>query len=354
MRTLAKERMPARPPIFDYGKESAFARDLIAVRSVSGDNGPITLPVVRFWGPSARKEHVGDRVQVFIDGKPRAELRMGEAGVPVFAQTQIFAWDLQTLAPHAVEDASVSALHVRFEHVCPELAEARDSPARFAECTLFVWNHDDDVVVSDVDGTITLSDVGGHLNTTLLQKVGYSPNTYAHPGVCALFSFIREKFHCRFLYLTARPLNLCVETRNYLRGLKQDDKVLPLGPCVTDATSYYGSLKREVVDKSSHLFKAEFLAEELRDCFSKAGRTLIEKPVFMAGFGNKDTDAMAYRAAGVHPVLTFIIDKRSVVTAGAGYASELSSYDDPNLLNWIQEMMNLFQNGKLPATPRQD
>ena len=343
----ASERVPSRPLLLDYGKESGFARDLIAIRSRDGTTGTVTKPVVRFYGASARKEYAGERIQVFVDGRPRCELRLGADGM-VMEANGLYEWDLKSLAPHAVTDKSVHALHVRYEHVAAGVLPT----VRFAECLLFVWNFDDVVVVSDVDGTITRSDVKGHLNTTLLIKAGYAPNSYAHPGICALFSHLaKECFPCRFVYLTARPLDLCVETRTYLRGLKQDGKVLPLGPCITDATTYYGSLKREVIEKTSHLFKAKFLTEDLMRCFDLAGRDIVERPVFMAGFGNKDTDGAAYRMAGVHPVLTFIIDSRSVLTAGAGYASKLLSYDDPNLLSWLSDMTKLFRNGKLPPVP---
>lgn len=37
---------------------------------------------------------------------------------------------------------------------------------------LFVWGAADIVAVSDVDGTVTKSDIGGMLNTTILQKAG--------------------------------------------------------------------------------------------------------------------------------------------------------------------------------------
>ena len=80
MRKLALDRMPQRPGLFDYGKESGFARDLIAVRSVNGKFGPVTMPVVRFWGSSARRDHIGDIVTMFVDGRARAELRMGAGG----------------------------------------------------------------------------------------------------------------------------------------------------------------------------------------------------------------------------------------------------------------------------------
>lgn len=63
---------------------------------------------------------------------------------------------------------------------------------------IFLWNHDDLVVISDIDGTITKSDALGHL----FNMVG---KDWTHPGVAKLYSDISRNGY-RMLYLTSRAI----------------------------------------------------------------------------------------------------------------------------------------------------
>lgn len=66
------------------------------------------------------------------------------------------------------------------------------------KCYLFRWKHNDKVVISDIDGTITKSDVLGHI----LPMVG---RDWAQIGVAQLFSKIEENGY-KLLYLSARAI----------------------------------------------------------------------------------------------------------------------------------------------------
>jgi phosphatidate phosphatase PAH1 len=105
-----------------------------------------------------------------------------------------------------------------------------------------------------------------------------------------------------------------------------------------------------VIDRTSHLFKTEMLLE-LQSCFTELSRDCQKLPVFVAGFGNKDTDAIAYEAAGIPKVTIFIVDTRSNIRVGAGYNDIIRSYEDPNMVDWIFEMVTLIKDGKLPKPP---
>ena len=72
-------------------------------------------------------------------------------------------------------------------------------------------------MISDVDGTITKSDVLGHL----MPRVGYD---WAHLGVTSLYSRITSNGY-QMLYLTARGIGMAGTTRDYLASVQQD--VLP-------------------------------------------------------------------------------------------------------------------------------
>jgi len=337
-RCVVKNERARAPLGFDYGRVDGYARDVVAVRSLDGTRAPCTMPVARFNGSSAAR--IGERVQVYVDGRASFEMRLGAGGAVIGLLDG--SVDLADLAPHVLKQER-SAFRLRYEHNCGE-------EMVYCESTLWVWRANDVVVVSDVDGTVTKSDVRGHWNTTVRQKIGLVHRGYAHEGLCALFDHIVASYTCRMLYLTARPLDLSVETRGYLETLEQGGRLLPSGPVVTDSTTYYGSLKREVLDKTSHLFKTDYLLG-VKSLFARAGRDVARSPVFMIAFGNKDTDALAYEAVGVPKVLTFLIDARSVVRCRSGYAREVDRYDDAGMMAWIDEMTSLFLRGRLPEAP---
>ena len=81
-------------------------------------------------------------------------------------------------------------------------------------CTLYLWSPDAKVVVSDVDGTITRSDLWGHI-------MYYLPlQDWTHPGVAELFANIsRNGYH--MMYLTSRAIGQVQDTKSYLFNLKQ-------------------------------------------------------------------------------------------------------------------------------------
>lgn len=261
------------------GTRSGYARDLIAVRSHDLTRAPVTKCTLRFYGASAKIEHINDCVLMLVDGKQVATLRMGQCGVPVGGDSL----DLSILAPHALRDLTMQTVHVRYEHVSIK-------GLSYCECTMFLWNAGDDCIVSDIDGTITKSDLAGHFNTTVRQKAGFKANHYAHDGVCGLFTYLQANLQSRFLYLTARPLNLCQETQDFLLSLEQNGKTLPRGPCVTDDSTMYQSIFKEVGGMADR-FKSEFLVRDLKPCFDRAreGSKYKSLPMFLAGFGNKVT-----------------------------------------------------------------
>ena len=71
-------------------------------------------------------------------------------------------------------------------------------------------------MISDVDGTVTKSDVLGHLVPTL----SFGTSHWAHPGIASLFTNIRKNGY-QMLYLTARPIGLSAKTKNYVLSIKQ-------------------------------------------------------------------------------------------------------------------------------------
>ena len=68
---------------------------------------------------------------------------------------------------------------------------------------------------------------------------------------------------------------------------------MPIGPLFTSPDSLYESFKREMIVKNPEVFKIKTL-RTIQDVFGNKHYN----PIF-AGFGNKDTDAIAYSVIGL-------------------------------------------------------
>ena len=138
--------------------------------------------------------------------------------------------------------------------------------------SIYLWPSTSTIVISDVDGTITRSDVLG-------QVLPFLGRDWTHEGTM---------------------------TKNYLDSLIQEKKALPPGPLFMSPDGLFTSFKREVIEKKPHLLKIPLLTE-LKNLFPERA-----KP-FFAGFGNRETDGVAYRYLDVPLNNIFIIDTSSNV-----------------------------------------
>ncbi len=161
---------------------------------------------------------------------------------------------------------------------------------------IYLWDYNDKIIISDVDGTITKSDVLGHV----LPMFG---KDWTHSGVCSLFNSI-DKNNYKILYLTARPLCQSEKTKNYLRSIKQDELILPNGPLLLNPDGLISAFKREVIDRTPQKFKIA--------CLLEIGQLFPINP-FFAGFGNRKTDAVSYRSVGIELTNIFIINEKGEV-----------------------------------------
>lgn len=138
------------------------------------------------------------------------------------------------------------------------------------KCYVFRWKHTDKVVISDIDGTITKSDVLGHI----LPMVG---KDWAQLGVAELFTKI-ERNGYKLLYLSARAIGQSRATRDYLRSIQQGNVKLPDGPLLLNPTSLISAFHREVIERKPEQFKIA--------CLSDIKALFPENP-FYAGYGNR-------------------------------------------------------------------
>lgn len=164
---------------------------------------------------------------------------------------------------------------------------------------IYFWNHKVKICISDIDGTITKSDVLGHI----LPRLG---RDWSHIGVSQLYTNIRKNGY-EFIYLTSRAIGMADSTRAYLQNLEQDANFrLPDGPCIMSPDRLMHSFKREVIDRKPQLFKIAALLN-IKNLFRE------DQSPFYAGFGNRDTDAISYRAVGINFRRIFIVNPKSEV-----------------------------------------
>ncbi|CAH2003396.1 unnamed protein product [Acanthoscelides obtectus] len=163
------------------------------------------------------------------------------------------------------------------------------------QCQLYKWKWDDKIVISDIDGTITKSDVLGHI----LPIVG---KDWAQSGVAQLFNKIKDNGY-KLLYLSARAIGQARITREYLKSIKQGDLTMPDGPILLNPTSLITAFHREVIEKKPEQFKISCMSD------IKALFPLDSNP-FYAGYGNRINDVWAYRAVGIPIVRIFTINPK--------------------------------------------
>ena len=178
-------------------------------------------------------------------------------------------------------------------YVCQELGQV-------IEFNIFLYSEDEKIVLTDIDGTITESDIKGHVSAFL----GWSCH---HLGVVQLFHGLASRGY-RVVYLTARSMAQEEDTKAYLFSTlkNQEGKSLPSGPVLFSPNSFISGLLAEVVTGSPHIEKTRMILE-LWSTFKSQNRTDINQ-VIVGGYGNKETDTKAYLEAGLLPSKVFIVN----------------------------------------------
>ncbi|XP_058259454.1 zgc:123305 [Hemibagrus wyckioides] len=163
------------------------------------------------------------------------------------------------------------------------------------EAAIYLWNWDDKVIISDIDGTITKSDALGHI----LPQLG---KDWTHQGIAKLYHKIHENGY-KFLYCSARAIGMADITKGYLQWVNDKGIVLPKGPVLLAPSSLFSALHREVIEKKPEVFKIACLTD-IRDLFSP------HRQPFYAAFGNRTNDAFAYKKVGVPETRIFTVNPK--------------------------------------------
>jgi phosphatidate phosphatase LPIN len=211
---------------------------------------------------------------------------------------------------------------------------------------VYLWKWNTRIVISDVDGTITKSDVLGQV----MPLVG---KDWTQSGVARLFSAIKENGY-ELLFLSARAISQADLTRQFLFNVKQDGETLPDGPVVISPDGLFPSLYREVIRRTPHEFKIGCL-QDIRSLFPEGCNP------FYAGFGNRDTDEISYLKVGIPKGKIFIINPKGEVAVNnrvhvKTYTSLHKLVNDmfPAQTSMEQEDYNSWNFWKLPLPDIED
>ncbi|KAL7984383.1 hypothetical protein Chor_002953 [Crotalus horridus] len=102
--------------------------------------------------------------------------------------------------------------------------------------TIYLWNWNDKIIISDIDGTITKSDALGQI----LPQLG---KDWTHQGIAKLYHSINENGY-KFLYCSARAIGMADMTRGYLHWVNDKGTILPKGPLMLSPSSLFSAFHR--------------------------------------------------------------------------------------------------------------
>ncbi|KAA8580642.1 hypothetical protein FQN60_013600, partial [Etheostoma spectabile] len=163
------------------------------------------------------------------------------------------------------------------------------------EGTIYLWNWDDKVIISDIDGTITKSDVFGQI----LPQLG---KDWTHQGIAKLYHSVHENGY-KFLYCSARAIGMANMTRGYLHWVNDRGTLLPQGPLMLSPSSLFSAFHREIIEKKPEKFKIECLTD-IKNLF------FPNTHPFYAAFGNRASDVFAYKQVGVPVCRIFTVNPK--------------------------------------------
>lgn len=197
-------------------------------------------------------------------------------------------------SPHQLQQLDLRQGQNEIKFVC----QTSPNGVQTLSSYIYFWPYNSKIIITDVDGTITKSDVLG-------QVLPFFGKDWSHPGVTALFRNLYNNGY-KIAYLTARAIGQSAMTKNYLINLIQNKQTLPPGPLFMSPDGLFTSLRREVIEKKPHLLKIPLLFE-LTNLFRD------NLPHFYAGFGNRETDAVSYMYIKIPLNKCFIINTSSEV-----------------------------------------
>ncbi|XP_051578569.1 phosphatidate phosphatase LPIN2-like isoform X2 [Myxocyprinus asiaticus] len=197
------------------------------------------------------------------------------------------------------------------------------------EGTIYLWHWSDKIVISDIDGTITKSDVLGQF----LPQLG---KDWTHQGIAKLYHTIHENGY-KFLYCSARAIGMAGITRGYLHWVNDQGTILPRGPLMLSPSSLFSAFHREVIEKKPEKFKIECLTD-IKNLFP------LNSQPFYAAFGNRSNDVFAYKYVGVPSCHIFTVNPKGEVIQEQCKSNKTSYSHLSELVDHVFPLMDKQQN----------
>ncbi|XP_007933607.2 phosphatidate phosphatase LPIN2 [Orycteropus afer afer] len=200
--------------------------------------------------------------------------------------------------------------------------------------TIYLWNWNDKVIISDIDGTITKSDALGQI----LPQLG---KDWTHQGIAKLYHSINENGY-KFLYCSARAIGMADMTRGYLHWVNDKGIILPRGPLMLSPSSLFSAFHREVIEKKPEKFKIECL-NDIKNLFAPS------KQPFYAAFGNRPNDVYAYTQVGVPDCRIFTVNPKGELIQERTKGNKSSYHRLSELVEHVFPLLNKEQNSAFPC-----
>ncbi|XP_058996760.1 phosphatidate phosphatase LPIN2 isoform X2 [Mustela lutreola] len=200
--------------------------------------------------------------------------------------------------------------------------------------TIYLWNWNDKVIISDIDGTITKSDALGQI----LPQLG---KDWTHQGIAKLYHSINENGY-KFLYCSARAIGMADMTRGYLHWVNDKGTILPRGPLMLSPSSLFSAFHREVIEKKPEKFKIECL-NDIKNLFAPS------KQPFYAAFGNRPNDVYAYTQVGVPDCRIFTVNPKGELIQERTKGNKSSYHRLSELVEHVFPLLNKEQNSAFPC-----
>ncbi|KAM6376334.1 LOW QUALITY PROTEIN: phosphatidate phosphatase LPIN2 [Alca torda] len=197
----------------------------------------------------------------------------------------------------------------------------------------YLWNWND-IIISDIDGTITKSDALGHI----LPQFG---KDWTHQGIAKLYHSINENGY-KFLYCSARAIGMADITRGYLHWVNDKGTILPRGPLMLSPSSLFSAFHREVIEKKPEKFKIECL-NDIKNLFAPS------KQPFYAAFGNRPNDVYAYMQVGVPDCRIFTVNPKGELIQERTKGNKSSYYRLSELVEHVFPLLNKEQSSAFPC-----
>ncbi|XP_074755234.1 phosphatidate phosphatase LPIN2 isoform X3 [Athene noctua] len=175
--------------------------------------------------------------------------------------------------------------------------------------TIYLWNWNDKIIISDIDGTITKSDALGQI----LPQLG---KDWTHQGIAKLYHSINENGY-KFLYCSARAIGMADMTRGYLHWVNDKGTILPRGPLMLSPSSLFSALH--------------------------------SKQPFYAAFGNRPNDVYAYMQVGVPDCRIFTVNPKGELIQERTKGNKSSYYRLSELVEHVFPLLNKEQSSAFPC-----